>query len=339
MATIAEALAIAFKHHERGELPQAQRIYRQIVEAEPDHAEAWHLLGLVEHQTGRAERAVEAISRAVAIDASKPTYFNHLGAAHAALGQMDEAEDAFRRALALDADNSQSHYNLAALLNLRKRPDEAIESYRRAVELARLLEETARVKRALLIGGRRRLGVGGGEGDVLHEVLLVGLGRLQEVPLLLEGLGGAKGIAALHVEVGRLVPLPGHPEEPGRLEVVALLPEEGRGLGRLARVHEELGGLLVVAGREIELGRALRIGTTGHVLEWLALALSDEELREPWVQQAASALSLLILDSGNRPIDSGGLYHATHGLHIYHTRVFGRSSVTSESLLIPRGTD
>ena len=34
MATIAEALSIAFAHHQRGEYAQAERIYRQIVAAE-----------------------------------------------------------------------------------------------------------------------------------------------------------------------------------------------------------------------------------------------------------------------------------------------------------------
>ncbi|MBI1918795.1 MAG: hypothetical protein HYS12_29225 [Planctomycetes bacterium] len=67
----------------------------------------------------------------------------------------------------------------------------------------------------------------------------------------------------------------------------------------------------------------LRIGTTGHVLEWLAFALPAARLREQWVQDAAGALSLLILDNQNRGIESGALYHATHGLHIYHDRVFG----------------
>jgi hypothetical protein len=67
----------------------------------------------------------------------------------------------------------------------------------------------------------------------------------------------------------------------------------------------------------------LRISTTGHVFEWLALSLPDVELRAAWVQEAANALSLLILDSQGSPIEGGALYHATHGLHIYHDRVFG----------------
>jgi hypothetical protein len=79
----------------------------------------------------------------------------------------------------------------------------------------------------------------------------------------------------------------------------------------------------------------LRIGTTGHVLEWLALALPDAELRAPWMQEAASALSLIILDCAGRPADGGGLYHATHGLQIYHDRVFGPDPSAGRHTLIP----
>jgi hypothetical protein len=79
-----------------------------------------------------------------------------------------------------------------------------------------------------------------------------------------------------------------------------------------------------------------RIGTTGHVLEWLALSLSDEELRSPWVQQATSALSVMILDSQGSPVEGGSLYHAAHGLQIYHDRVFGPVEAGHPRPLIPR---
>jgi hypothetical protein len=75
-----------------------------------------------------------------------------------------------------------------------------------------------------------------------------------------------------------------------------------------------------------------RLNTTGHVLEWLALAMTDEELRLPRVQEAASALAAMILTSDS--LDGGSLYHATHGLHIYRTRVF--RATPPEGLLIPR---
>jgi hypothetical protein len=67
---------------------------------------------------------------------------------------------------------------------------------------------------------------------------------------------------------------------------------------------------------------ATRIATTGHVLEWLALTLTDRELTDPWVQEAANALALMILRHRSDPIDGGALYHAVHGLHIYRARVY-----------------
>src|SRR5690606_17904562 len=66
-----------------------------------------------------------------------------------------------------------------------------------------------------------------------------------------------------------------------------------------------------------------RMGTTGHIFEWLSASLSDEELRADWMQNAANALSLMFLEIQSQPMESGALYHATHGLVVYYERVFG----------------
>jgi hypothetical protein len=80
----------------------------------------------------------------------------------------------------------------------------------------------------------------------------------------------------------------------------------------------------------------LRIGTSGHVLEWLSLALTDQELKEPWVQEAVNALVMMILDTKLDPVEGGALYHAAHGLYIYHARVFGPPESLSFMPLPPR---
>lgn len=67
----------------------------------------------------------------------------------------------------------------------------------------------------------------------------------------------------------------------------------------------------------------LRLSTTGHIFEWLALALTDAELKEPWVEQTASYLVQLVNELQQRPVEGGSLYHAAHGLLIYYARVFG----------------
>jgi len=67
----------------------------------------------------------------------------------------------------------------------------------------------------------------------------------------------------------------------------------------------------------------LRVSTTGHVLEWLALALADDELRQPWVQSAVRSLTDMLDRLRDEPVDAGPLYHAVHGLLIYRTRMYG----------------
>lgn len=65
------------------------------------------------------------------------------------------------------------------------------------------------------------------------------------------------------------------------------------------------------------------LSTTGHIFEWLSLALTDEELKEDWVNRAANALSMIFMDIQDQPMEGGTLYHAVHGLIIYYARVYG----------------
>ena len=52
LSGLQEALAL----HQQGRLSQAQVIYRQLIEADPRHVDALHLLGVVAHQTGNAPK-------------------------------------------------------------------------------------------------------------------------------------------------------------------------------------------------------------------------------------------------------------------------------------------
>ncbi len=71
----------------------------------------------------------------------------------------------------------------------------------------------------------------------------------------------------------------------------------------------------------------LRLNTTGHTLEWLALALTDEELKKPWVKNAVNALALMILEIRDSGMEGGTLYHAVHGLLMYYARVYDRKTL------------
>ena len=79
MATISEALAISFQHHQAGQPQAAEEICRQILSVEPNHAHAWHLLGLIAYQAGEHDVAIEYIGRAVGLNGTVAAFHNNLG--------------------------------------------------------------------------------------------------------------------------------------------------------------------------------------------------------------------------------------------------------------------
>ena len=81
MATISEAFAIAVKNHQNGRFQAAEQIYRQILAANPNHANALHLLGVLAHQAGKHDLAVETIERAIRLQGNSAPYYNNLGEA------------------------------------------------------------------------------------------------------------------------------------------------------------------------------------------------------------------------------------------------------------------
>ncbi len=132
---ISAALAIAIQHHQAGRLPAAEQIYRQILAAEPNHADALHLLGVIAYQSGRNEVAVQYIRRAIDLNGRQPTYHANLGCALKDLGKLDEAIACHRRALELKPDSPETHNNLGNALHAQGELDEAVACWRRALDL------------------------------------------------------------------------------------------------------------------------------------------------------------------------------------------------------------
>jgi Flp pilus assembly protein TadD len=73
-----------------------------VLGAQPDNADALHLLGLVAHQTDRHDHAVTLIAKAVRIAPTNASYFNNLGMPYGGLGKDSEATHCYRRAVEID---------------------------------------------------------------------------------------------------------------------------------------------------------------------------------------------------------------------------------------------
>lgn len=128
-----EALRLAIRHHQAGQLQQAEAIYRQILQLQPSHPDALHLLGVVAHQVGQHETAVELIGKAIGAAAKSPEYHANLGEALRALGRLDEAVASYRRAIRLNPRFASAYNNLGIALKQQGKDAEAVTAYRRAI--------------------------------------------------------------------------------------------------------------------------------------------------------------------------------------------------------------
>jgi tetratricopeptide (TPR) repeat protein len=125
----------AIQFHQRGELAKAEGIYRQILELDPHHADALHLLGVLAHQVGRDDVSVELIRKAIASDKRPAVYHSNLGTALQALGRLDEAASCYEQALARNPELAEAEMNLGAVLQAQGKRELAEARFRRALEL------------------------------------------------------------------------------------------------------------------------------------------------------------------------------------------------------------
>jgi protein O-GlcNAc transferase len=64
----------AVRHHQAGRLNEAERLYREVLQADPRHADALHFLGVLAHQAGRNDVAVDLIDKAIAQNSRVPAF-------------------------------------------------------------------------------------------------------------------------------------------------------------------------------------------------------------------------------------------------------------------------
>jgi tetratricopeptide (TPR) repeat protein len=129
-ATLAEAR----QHHQAGDLPRAEQVYRQVLAADEANTQAWYLLGAVCQAQGKLDDAVSSLREALRLDPHRAAAHNHLGVTLAQQGHLEEAIASFRQALQLQPDWAEAHDNLGLALTKQGRRDEAVASYQRALQ-------------------------------------------------------------------------------------------------------------------------------------------------------------------------------------------------------------
>lgn len=114
----------ASEYQNTGNLSQARDIYVELLQENPDDANAMHLLGMLAHQAGDSEQGISLINNAIGLIPDFPLYLNNLGQIYLSLQQLDKAEELFLKATRIDTEMAAPLYGLA-------------ECYRRGGDLQR----------------------------------------------------------------------------------------------------------------------------------------------------------------------------------------------------------
>jgi tetratricopeptide (TPR) repeat protein len=166
---LGEALVYAERCRNDGRLVEAEAVCCQILQTQPNVAEAEHLLGVICHQNGKLGDAIEHVKRAaklaprvalfhanlgemlrlagrpkLAADAARaaleieptmPAALSNLGVALYELKDYEEAAKSQRKAIAVNPNFAEAHSNLGNAMHALRRFDEALVAYRRAIEI------------------------------------------------------------------------------------------------------------------------------------------------------------------------------------------------------------
>ncbi len=134
--SVDEMLREGAARHARGDLDGAALMYRKVLAAQPQEANALNLLGVVARQRGDVARALELSARAVALRPDSPVFLSNRGATLAEAGRFAEAVAAMRAALARRPEDATTLRNLGQALTAMGDARAALAPLRRATEIA-----------------------------------------------------------------------------------------------------------------------------------------------------------------------------------------------------------
>jgi tetratricopeptide (TPR) repeat protein len=132
---LAQVFDQALALHRDGQFEPAEKAYKKVLLAKPNHADALQLMGTIAIQTGRMTRGAELIGKSLAISPDQPSAQSNLGFALRELGQLEASLAACDRAVALNPAFVDAHNNRADTLTRLGRYGEALAASEAALAL------------------------------------------------------------------------------------------------------------------------------------------------------------------------------------------------------------
>lgn len=132
---IDKVLKDAIQRHRGGDLAHAEATYEYVLKKDPNNHEALHFMGVLKHQRGDSDGALELIDKALELSPDYVDARNNRGNIHKHNARLEAAEADYRRVVEQAPKHADAWSNLGLILRARKESEKAIECFQEAIKI------------------------------------------------------------------------------------------------------------------------------------------------------------------------------------------------------------
>ena len=127
--------SLALQNHKNNNLKAAEKLYRETLKANPNHADAHSNLGILLNQLGEHQKAVSCYEKAIEINPSHANAYNNLGNTFNYLGEHQKAVGCYKKVVQINPNYAGPYNNLGDTFRELGEPQKAISCYEKAIQI------------------------------------------------------------------------------------------------------------------------------------------------------------------------------------------------------------
>ena len=133
--TTKETFALAVQHHQKNNLQVAEKLYREILKTNPNHANTRNNLGSVLKELGESQKAISCFQKAIEIQSDHAGAYYNLGIVFNELGELQKAISCFQKTIGIQSNHVGAYYNLGNAFRELEESKKAIGYYEKAIQI------------------------------------------------------------------------------------------------------------------------------------------------------------------------------------------------------------
>ena len=133
--SIKQVFSLAVQHHQKGNFQDAERLYKKILQVNPDHFQSIGNIGVLAKQFKKYDVAKQLLLKALQINPQFSEAYYNLGTLYEELKDYQKAVTAYQKALQINPQNTEAHINLGNVYEVLGDHKKAISCYQKALQI------------------------------------------------------------------------------------------------------------------------------------------------------------------------------------------------------------